>query len=173
MTEKPIAGDGPATEKFGLDEYDSCTACGMHFSQGHTPGCPADPDPDEVEESVWLSSRAIQALIRRLALAIGATSHGPAEWGDRNADADVVTSPEAYGIVTVSHDNVREAITHPVQPMAVYVYRMPRRRRRTEHIADYAYEAMCDADGANREPVEVAAPATGQAIADALASLTH
>jgi hypothetical protein len=124
------------------------------------------------EERAWLSSQAVHRLIRQLAEATGATAHGPAEWGDRNADADVMTSPEAHGLITVNYDTAREAFTHPAQPMAVYVYPMPRRRRRTEHIADYAYEAMCDADGANREPVEVTGSGIDEAIAAGLVLLT-
>lgn len=147
MTEqKPAVGDGPALEKFGLDDH---------------------------EAGLWLGGREIHSLIRRLAERIGATAHAPAEWGDRNADADVMTSPEAHGLITVNYDTAREAFTHPAQPMAVYAYPMPRRRRQAEHIADYAYEAMCDADGANREPIEVTGSDVDEAIAAGLVLLTQ
>jgi hypothetical protein len=166
--QKPTVG-GRLIATVGLDRDDHCTVCDAHFSDPHAPDCPAN---DAGEACVWLSRAVIRFLIANLAEASDATAHQGAQWGDPDADTDVVTTTTAHGLVTVPYDNVAEAVAHGGQLVTVYAYPTSRPRAADEDLAAYAQVVMCDEQGANRAPVEIVRPSLFQAIAAAVDGLT-
>jgi hypothetical protein len=170
MTEqKPDAGvDGMASPS----EPGYCEHCGVHFSDPHSPQCPADQGGIDSEACLWMSRAAIQALIGDAAQEHGAEVYTAGQWGDPDAEVDVVTTPAACGIVAVHYDDVAEATAHAAHQVLVYVYRASRTRGAGEGIAGYVAAAMLAPDGSNREPVEVTRPDVAEAIAAGLDALT-
>jgi hypothetical protein len=156
----------------GASDY--CDECGTPYPDPHATHCSAHPDnlvdDEHPEACLWISRTGIQGEIAGAARANRAKVHPAGQWGDPDAQAAVLTTTTAHGIVTVHHDDIAEAIAHDT---AALVYAYPARpRRQDESIADYATAAMLTPDGANRTPVQVTRPSLTEAIGHALAHLS-
>ena len=153
-----------------------CDECGTRYPDAHATHCSANPDnlvdDEHPRACLWVSRSGIQAEIAHAASVSGAEVYPAGQWGDPDAQADVLVTPAARGIVTVHHDDVAEAVAHLPGVALVRLYPMPRARRAGEGIAEYTAAAMLAPDGSNREPMDMQHPTLALAIAHALCWLT-